>query len=135
MSSLREYLIQKRGTLFGESPPDLRLGVLESCLTNNFLIQAAVRQVPLDGIEVDLTGLLDPSASSRPAESDTLQYTVKINSPASDAELTELHAAVEEACPPLGRLADHYPISGEIVRTTGLTVNSVAIGARAAVAV
>jgi hypothetical protein len=126
MSSLREYLVQKRDALFGEgfveSPPALQLGLLESCLTNSFLVQAAVRQVPLDGIEVDVAG---------PA----LQYTIRINSPASDAELIELHTAVEDACTVLGGTLPSQQISGEIVRTTGTTVNSVTVGARSAVAV
>src|SRR5436305_3720357 len=50
------------GYNLGPSSPELQLGVLGSCLTHVFLIQAADREVPLDAIEVEVTGQMDPRA-------------------------------------------------------------------------
>jgi uncharacterized OsmC-like protein len=125
---------------FGPGSPELQLGVLGSCLTHIFLIQAADRQVPLDGIEVDVSGQLDPRANQPgfeqiPVYPHKIRYTVRINSPASDRELTELHEAVERVCPILNLLVNPQQIAGSVVRTTGETVNSVTVSARAPAAV
>src|SRR5229473_3248981 len=94
---------------FGPSSPELQLGVLGSCLTHIFLIQAADREVPLDAIEVEVTGQMDPRAGKPgfeqiPIYPHNIAYTVQIESPASDEELAELHSAVERACPILNLL-------------------------------
>src|SRR5215210_8840944 len=44
---------------FGPGSPELQLGVLGSCLTHIFLIQAADRQVPLDSLEVEVAADMD----------------------------------------------------------------------------
>ena len=44
----------------GPSSPELQLGVLGSCLTHTFLIQAATLGVPLDSLELEITGIIDP---------------------------------------------------------------------------
>lgn len=44
----------------GPSSPELQLGVLGTCVTYIFLIQAAERQVPLESLEVEVTGIIDP---------------------------------------------------------------------------
>ena len=127
------------GYNFGPGSPELQLGVLGSCLTHIFLIQAADRQVPLDGIEVDVSGQLDPRANQPgfenvPVYPHNIQYTVTISSPASDAELTGLHQAVERVCPILNLLVNPQKIAGTVVRTTGETVNSVVVSAKSAIA-
>jgi len=115
------------GYSFGPGSPELQLGVLGSCLTHIFLIQAADRQVPLDGIEVDVSGQIDPRANQPgfehvPVYPHNIQYTVKLSSPASDAEIAELHAAVERVCPILNLLVNPQEITGSVVRTSGETV-------------
>jgi hypothetical protein len=151
MSGLREYLVQKRDALLARRESAQREevglssitvnvpGVLESCLTHTFLMQAVDRQVPLDGIEVAVMGQFDARADRLRSEGVTvsphnIQYTVRINSPASDAELTALHEAVERACTVLSERVHPRQISGSILRTTGVTVNSVTVGARMPVA-
>src|SRR3982750_992949 len=47
------------GYNFGPGSPELQLGVLGSCLTHIFRIQAADRQVPLDSLEVDVNAEID----------------------------------------------------------------------------
>ncbi len=51
----------------GPSSPELQLGVLGSCLTHTFLIQAAALGVPLDSLELEVTGTIDPRAPASPA--------------------------------------------------------------------
>ena len=48
------------GFNLGPSSPELQLGVLGTCVTHIFEIQAALLQVPLDSIEVDVHGTIDP---------------------------------------------------------------------------
>jgi uncharacterized OsmC-like protein len=122
---------------FGPGSPELQLGVLGSCLTHIFLIQAADRQVPLDGIEVDISGQIDPRANQPgfehiPVYPHNIQYTVTLSSPASNTEIAELHAAVERVCPILNLLVNPQQITGSVVRTSGETVLTATTGAKPA---
>lgn len=105
----------------GPSSPELQLGVLGSCLTHIFLIQAADREIPLDAIEVQITGQMDgragkPGYETIPIYPHEITYTVHISSPASDETLAELHTAVERACPILNLLANPQQITGRLER-------------------
>ena len=100
----------------------LQLGVLGSCLTHIFLIQAADRQVPLDSLEVEVSGQQDgragkPGFEHIPVYPHNIHYTVHVTSSAPDAELAELHAAVERVCPILNLLVNPQQISGSIAHT------------------
>ena len=101
--------------------PELQLGVLGSCLTHVFLIQAADRGVPLDALEVEVSGQIDPRGGQPgyehiPVYPHDIAYTVHIASPASDEEIAALHEAVERACPILNLLANPQQIAGRIER-------------------
>ena len=84
----------------GPTSPEMQMGVLGSCLTHIFLIQAADRGVPIDELSVEVTGQTDPRAGKpgfeeTPVYPHNIAYTVEIKSPASAevlAELRELHA-------------------------------------------
>jgi len=107
------------GYNLGPSSPELQLGVLGSCLTHIFLIQAAERGVWLDSLEVEVTGQLDPRANQPgfehvPVYPHNIRYHVRIVSPASETELRELHAAVERSCPILNLLAQPQQIAGTV---------------------
>jgi uncharacterized OsmC-like protein len=111
------------GYNLGPSSPELQLGVLGSCLTHVFLIHAADRGVPLDSLEVEVSGQLDPRAGRPgfeqiPVYPHNLSYTVHITSPASSEEIAALHEAVERACPILNLLLNPQQISGTIALTT-----------------
>jgi uncharacterized OsmC-like protein len=106
---------------FGPTSPELQLGVLGTCLTHIFLIQAADREVPLDALSVEVTGQVDYRAGKEgfevvPVYPHNLAYTITIDSPASDEELEELQEAVERVCPVLNLLRSPQDISGVIVR-------------------
>ena len=103
----------------GPSSPELQLGVLGSCVTHVFLIQAAKLGVPLDALAVEVQGQLDGRAGREgfedvPIWPHNISYTVRITSPASEAELAELHAAVERSCPILNLLINPQQIHGRI---------------------
>lgn len=107
----------------GPTSPELQLGVLGSCLTHIFLIQAAQRHVPLDALEVEVTGQVDPRAG-RPGHEDipiyphNIAYTVHITSQATEMEIKALHEAVERACPILNLLINPQQIQRTLVHTT-----------------
>lgn len=107
------------GYNLGPSSPELQLGVLGSCVTHIFLIQAADRQVPLESLEVEVTGIIDPRGGS-PGHDQTpiwphqIRYTVHIDSPASRADIDALFEAVERTCPILNLLRNPQHIQAEV---------------------
>lgn len=107
------------GYNLGPGSPELQLGVLGSCLTHIFLIRAAERGVPLDSLEVEVSGQIDPRAGKPgyedvPVYPHNITYKVHITSSASEAEIAEVHDAVERTCPILNLLANPQQISGTV---------------------
>lgn len=103
----------------GPSAEEHQLGVMGTCLTHIFEIQAAQRQVVLDGLELRVEGTLTPRRGSGAADPPRLRdvrYTVHITSPAPAQEIDELRKAVEVVCPIYNLLKDPQPITGRIVR-------------------
>ena len=107
------------GYHLGPSSPELQLGVLGSCVTHIFLIQAALRQVPLTSLEVEVSGVIDPRGGkpgheSTPIWPHNIAYTVHIDSPASQADIDALFQAVEQTCPILNLLRNPQQIHAEV---------------------
>ncbi|MDR6290030.1 putative OsmC-like protein [Inquilinus ginsengisoli] len=103
----------------GPSSPELQLGVLGSCLTHIFLIQAADRGVPLESLEVEIRGQIDPRAGRPgfeqvPIYPHDITYTVNVTSSASREEIDALQEAVERNCPILNLLKNPQQIGGEV---------------------
>lgn len=103
----------------GPSSPELQLGVLGSCLTHTFLIQAAALGVPLDSLDLEITGTIDPRAGSPgfeavPIYPHGIRYAVTIASSAAPSEIEALRQAVERNCPILNLLRQPQAIAGEI---------------------
>lgn len=117
------------GYNLGPSSPELQLGVLGSCLTHVFLIQAADLQVPLESLSVEISAEMDPRAG-RPGFEDipvyphNINYTVHLVSDAAAEAIAALHEAVERACPILNLLINPQQISGQVVHTSGEAVAS-----------
>ena len=110
------------GYNLGPGSPELQLGVLGSCLTHIFLIQAAYREVPLNALEVEISGEIDhragqPGYEHVPVYPHNITYTVHVDSPASDEEVSALHEAVEKACPILNLLINPQQIEGAVIHT------------------
>jgi len=104
----------------GPSSPEIQLGVLGSCLTHSFLIQAARLGVPIDSLEVEVTGRIDarggkPGHADIPVYPHAIAYSVHIASAAPVFELENLHQAVERTCPILNLLRAPQAIEGRLV--------------------
>lgn len=107
------------GYNLGPSSPELQLGVLGTCVTHIFLIQASLRQVPLESLEVEVSGIIDPRGGkpgheSTPIWPHEIGYTVHIDSPASREEIDALFEAVEASCPILNLLRNPQSIRAEV---------------------
>ncbi|KQP09490.1 OsmC family protein [Methylobacterium sp. Leaf93] len=101
----------------GPSSPELQLGVLGSCLAHTVLIQAALQDVPITSLEVEVSATFDPRAGAEgyedvPVHPHDLSYEVRLDSPADPARIAALHARVETACPILNLLRLPQDVSG-----------------------
>ena len=97
------------GNALGPSSPQMMLGGLASCLVHSYLLFATLLEIPLDTVDVEVTGNLDMTAvvgmpSDDPALISDLAYSARVTSPASDADIERLHAAVDAGCPVLNTL-------------------------------
>jgi uncharacterized OsmC-like protein len=106
----------------GPSSPELALGALGSCVAHTYLIQAAVHGLPIDSLEVEVTGHMDQRAGlegyeGTPVYPHDLHFTVHIASPAPDADIEVVHEVVKKVCPILNLLRQAQTISGSIHRT------------------
>jgi uncharacterized OsmC-like protein len=112
------------GYNFGPSSPELQIGVLGSCLTHIFLIQAADREVPIDALEVDVTADMDPRAGKPgfeqiPIYPHNIRYIMRLESPAPAEVIAELHEAVERNCPILNLMLNPQAVTGTIIQNGG----------------
>lgn len=106
----------------GPASPEIQLGVLSSCLTHIFLIQAADLRIPLDSLEVEVQADQDPRAGQPgfeqvPIHTHNIAYTVHITSPAGKERIRELHETVERECPIYNLLINPQSITGRVVLT------------------
>ena len=94
------------------------LGVMITCLTHIYEIQAASRKVVLDSLELDVEGTLVPriGSTSTPPRITDIRYRVHIGSPESKETIEALQRAVEATCPIYNMLKDPQTINGSIVR-------------------
>lgn len=104
----------------GPGSPELQLGVLGSCLAHTVLIQAALHDVPVTSLEVEVSGIFDPRAGSDgfeavPVYPQDLSYELRLDSPADPARVQALHAQVEAACPILNLLRLPQAVSGRLI--------------------
>ncbi|WP_406208717.1 OsmC family protein [Kitasatospora sp. NBC_01560] len=106
----------------GPSSPELQLGVLSSCLTHIYLIQAADLRIPLDALEVAVEAEHDgragtPGFEDVPVHPHNIRFTVYVTSPVPRGRIDELHAAVERSCPIYHLLREPQQVTGEVVHT------------------
>ncbi|RYX86409.1 OsmC family peroxiredoxin [bacterium] len=94
------------------------LGVMITCLTHIFEIQATNRGVDLDSLELEVEGTLTRRIGSieTPPKFENIRYRVHIGSPESKETIEQLQQAVESSCPIYNMLKDSQEIKGNIVR-------------------
>jgi len=104
----------------GPTSPELQLGVLGSCLTHVYEIQAALAEIPIDSLSVEVSGQIEPRSGKPgfenvPRQPHALAFTVHLESPASGEQLRALHQRVEEVCPILNLLTRPQSITGKVI--------------------
>ncbi|MEZ4711865.1 MAG: OsmC family protein [Caldilineaceae bacterium] len=97
------------GHSLGPSSPEMLLGALASCLVHTYLLQAALLEIPLDDVEIEISGALDMTGvvglpAAGPLKMEQLGYKAVVTSPAAETDIARLHAAVETACAVLNTL-------------------------------
>lgn len=94
------------------------LGVMITCLTHIYEIQAANRNVALDSLELEVEGTLAPRIGSldTPPRYSNINYKVHIGSPESKETIEALQKAVEATCPIYNMLKNSQEIKGSVVR-------------------
>ena len=97
------------GHSLGPSSPQMLLGSLASCLVHTYLLQAALLEIPLDNVTVEITGALDMGPVvglpyDGRIEIENLSYQSDVASPAPQADIDRLHEAVERTCAVLNTL-------------------------------
>jgi uncharacterized OsmC-like protein len=118
---------------FGPGSPEIQVGVLGSCLTHIFEIQAADREIWLDSLEVHVQAEQDPRAGTPgfehiPFWPHNITYAVNIESDASEDRIQELHQAVEAICPILNLLVNPQSISGTVTLNGRANVSQLTAG-------
>ena len=94
------------------------LGVVTTCPTHIFEIQAAQRGVLLDSLEITTDANLSPRFGKNltsPSRYSDITYKVRIESPNSAADIEGLRQAVEDTCPLYNLVKDVQKLEGKIV--------------------
>lgn len=99
------------GNSLGPTSPEMLLGALASCLIHTYLLQATLLHIPLDHVEIEVQAQLDFAGVigmpvEQPPQLRNITYHPKVTSPASEAEIARLHAAVDVSCPVLNTLVN-----------------------------
>lgn len=94
------------------------LGVMITCLTHIYEIQAAGKGLMLDALELEVEAVLAPrpGSTSAPPRFRDIRYTVHIASPEPKDKIEELQRAVEATCPIYNMLKDAQEIKGAVAR-------------------
>jgi len=97
------------GHSLGPSSPELLLGALASCLAHTYVLQAALHDVPLRHVSVEVTGTLNMAEAIDPLNQqkiaiENIGFNANVQSDAEQNEMNRLHANVETACAVLNTL-------------------------------
>lgn len=94
------------------------VGVMITCLTHIYEIEASKRGIAIDALRLENHAVVAPRIGSidNPPRYQSIRYTVHIGSPEPKEKIEELQKAVESICPVYNLLKDSQPIKGTIVR-------------------
>src|SRR5262249_11543883 len=97
------------GHSLGPTAPEMLLGALASCLVHTYLIQAVLLNIPLDHVEIEISGKMDyKPVIGMPSDTTPLMqditYTAHVESPAPAADIERMHQVVETTCPVLNTI-------------------------------
>ncbi|RYG60238.1 OsmC family peroxiredoxin, partial [bacterium] len=92
------------------------LGVMTTCLTHIFEIQASSQGVDLDSLRLETEGTLTPRVGGQSPRFTGIHYKAFIGSPESKERVAALVEAVEGACPIYNLLRNANEVSSRVVR-------------------
>jgi uncharacterized OsmC-like protein len=97
------------GHALGPTAPELLLGALASCLVHTYLIQAVLLNVPIDNVEIEVTGELDYAGVvgmpvEQPSQIRNITFSANVISPANADAIYMMHDAVNASCPVMNTL-------------------------------
>mgnify|MGYP001436476742 CR=1 FL=1 len=104
------------GSDFGPVPAELAVAALAGCLSHGWVGQAALRDVQLRALRIDVETAPAPEGSKAPA---SLRYTVIVDSDASAETLEEIRAHVDEHSYVRRLLGAPVQIGGSVTQTGG----------------
>lgn len=94
------------------------IGVMITCLTHIYEIEASKRGLALDSLKLENNAVLSSRLGNiaNPPRYQSINYTVNIGSPETKEAIEGLQKAVESICPVYNLLKDSQPVKGTIVR-------------------
>jgi uncharacterized OsmC-like protein len=101
-------------------PPEVLLAALAGCVTNATVTNAALFDVPIDGVEMDLEahidarGLMGHDKSVRNGISD-INYTITIQSPAPEAKVRKCKETIDRKSAIRDTLANPVNITSKLI--------------------
>ncbi|MCL7715844.1 OsmC family protein [Stenotrophomonas mori] len=98
------------GYNLGAGSWDSLVGVLSSAIADEYLVQAAVADIPIDGLDVVFTSLPRRKSANLSYPND-LSYVAYIDSPASDAQLQALKRSVHAQSSAIDLVTRAQPVS------------------------
>lgn len=105
------------GYNLGAGSWDSLVGTLASAVADEYLVQAAVRGVPLDSLDIVFTSIPERKSETL-SYPNNLSYVAHIDSPASDGELDALKKAVHENSSAIHLVTRPHQVSHATVQYT-----------------
>ena len=101
----------------GPRAPEVLLGALGSCISHTILIQAALQQIPIESLVIDLSGEIDSLAGHTdvPGKVSNLEYTVTVESSATPSQIAGLTGLLGTICPVHNVVEHAQPLRATVI--------------------
>lgn len=104
----------------GPNSPEIQLAALGSCIAHTALMVAAMMELSIDeiGVEVSAEGhplAQTPGYEEVPIEPHNFRYTIQITSTEPEPKIEELHRQIQATCPLYKLLVNPQTIHGNVV--------------------
>lgn len=109
------------GFNLGPTPVELLMGSLGACISSSFLHQAAMRGIPVDGLEIEVTAQTDPRGPllaypDIPNHPHNIRFVAQVDSPATDEELHVMLEKAEASCSVSNLIRAQESVTGHLER-------------------
>ena len=101
----------------GPRAPEVLLGALGSCISHTILIQAALNDLPIESLVIDVSADVDSLAGHSDVKNPltNIAYEIQIESPAPAGEFRKINELLPEICPVLNVVQFPQQITTSIV--------------------